>query len=199
MRTMVAATVLAACVGAVLTGCGSGSEPDDAASGAQPTTTSVAPSIEPTGELPDFLPDPGSGVLVLGRAEAVTLEVTACSIDPAAAPDGQVPAELLSLTASGTTADGVAVTLDVSRFRSLGASPTVTDTVTVVEGDPGQPDRALVAQRFEVAGQVTDLRDVDADDPLLRITGSSVEGGGVFAPPGETTGSVEGRLRVVCP
>lgn len=156
-------------------------------------------TVESVAEIPDFPSEPGTAVVVIGGDEAATLEITSCAIDTSAQPDGQVPAELLSLTAAGVTADGVEVQLDVRRFRSLGASPTVTDTITVVEGDPEAPDRALVAQRFEIDGLVTDLRDADADDPLLRITGSVVEGGGVFALPGETTGVVEGRLRAVCP
>ena len=198
MRTTAAVTVLAMAAGGLLVGACAG---DDDAGDAAPasTATTTTPTIEPTRELPDELPAPGTGVVVLGQGEVMAVTISPCTIDASAQPEGEVPAELLSLTAEGETAAGVEANVDVRRFRSLGASPTVTDTITVVEGDPDDPERALVAQRFEVDGLVTDLRDPEADDPLLRIAGSTVDGGGVFAPPGETTGLVEGRLRAVCP
>lgn len=194
MRTMVAATVTAMTASGLLVGACGG----DGAVSSTAITTTTQSIVEPAPEIPDFLPEPGTGVVVIGGGEAVTLEITDCTIDASAQPEGQVPAELVSATASGTTADGAELLVEVRRFRSLGASPTVTDTVTLVEGDPEAPDRALVAQRFEVDGLVTDLRDPDADDPLLRVSGPTIDGGGVFAAPGDTSGSVEARLRVVC-
>ena len=194
-----AVVVIAVTASGLLAGaCGDDDVDDGAVSSTSTIATTTQPIVEPAPSMPDVQPESGTGVVVIGGGEAVTLEVVGCTIDASAQPEGQVPAELVSATAGGTTASGAELLVEVRRFRSLGASPTVTDTVTLVEGDPEAPDRALVAQRFEVDGLVTDLRDPDADDPLLRVSGSTIEGSGVFAPPGDTVGSVEARLRVVC-
>lgn len=179
---------------------------DDAETSSSPSTTAGSTStsqapVEPlAGEISR---DPGAGQarIALGSSLDATLEITDCEHTPDAQPDGQVPAELLVVAASGTTTEAAPVRLDVRRFASEGAAATITDTVTVTVGDPENPDQALVAQRFEVDGAVTDPRDPDADDPLLRISEDRVEAAGVFAPPGafaDDLGLVEGIFVAVC-
>lgn len=180
-------------------GCSGDDGPDSPDSGPS-TSTSPDTAVQPIGAAP-AVPEPGTLSLVIGTDLRAELTIDACTVDAGAEPTGEVPAELVAVRASGTTAGGAPVNLDLRRFRSQGASATITDTVTVVVGDPEEPDVALVAQRFEVDGVVTDPRDPDADDPLVRVREGQIEAGGVFAPPGafaDDGGLVEGGLVARC-
>ncbi|WP_436793593.1 hypothetical protein [Actinospongicola halichondriae] len=208
MRTRFAAGLA---IALALTACGgadSGDGVDTSSAGPVVTGTGdVTPTPPSTlGGVPDigaaegaalvFLPDASGGVDQIG------LDVVSCANTPDADADGEVPAELLGVTATGIDADGTEVGLDVRRFRSQGASPTITDTITIVFGDPEAPDRVLVAQRFEVDGLVSDLRDPTADDPLLVVGPGGFEGRGLFGPPGggvDAPELVEGVARATCP
>lgn len=187
--------------GMLVAGCGD-DDGGSAASTTAPGVTDVAPDgPEALASADVDAPAAGEVRVVLGRSVDTVLTVSSCTLDPGAEPDGEIPAELVALRASGTTDDGSPVNLDLRRFRSAGASTTITDTVTVAVGDPEGPDLALVAQRFEVDGVVTDGRDPDADDPLVRTSGETVEARGVFAPPGafvDDGGLVEGLVVARC-
>lgn len=189
------AFVVTAALAVGLAACG-----DDAATTA--TTTTSAPSrvdALPTTDISE--PGPGEAHVVLGTSLDITLVVETCTRDLGAQPDGQVPSEQVAIQASGARADGVPVLLDLKRFRSQGASPTITDTVTVLEGTEATPVRVLQAQRFEVDGQVTDPRDPEADDPLLRVTEQRIVARGLFAPPGSFAADgplVEGSVSIAC-
>ena len=176
--------------------------PDGGATDADQTTTSTAVPPATLGPVIDIGTGPDAALVFLADVEGmIDLEITTCTIDLDAEPDGQVPAELLGVSAIGETDDGTTVNLDVRRFRSVGASPTITDTVTIVFGDPDAPERALVAQRFEVDGLVSDIRDPDARSPLLVVGPGGFEGRGLFAAPGadvEDGGAVEGVVRGTC-
>lgn len=180
---------------------GSGADSgDDAAAISTTTNASIDPAPLTVGELGS--PTAGSALVAIGSDGPFTLEVTSCAIDLSAEPEAEVPSTLVAIQASGATADGTPLLLDVKRFRSAGAATTITDTVTLLEGTEEAPVRALVAQRFEVGGQVTDGRDPDADDPLLRIAGGVVSADGVFAPPGAFAGepgAVIGAIAAACP
>lgn len=192
-RTVTALLVVVVSLGA----CG-----DDDDGSASSTTVASAP-IETVGTVAPEAPPPGEARLVLGTSIDADLEITSCTVDLDAEPDGQVPATLVAVAASGTD-DGREVNLDLRRFRSAGASTTITDTITVAVGDPDAPEQALVAQRFEVDGVASDPRDPEADDPLVRVQSQSglISARGVFAPPGafaEDGGLVEGIVDANCP
>ena len=191
--------VLAVALALVPLGCTGGSGDDEPDGG----SATSAPAIEPEpAAVPDGdAPADGRARLVLGSSLDLTLVVERCHRDLAAQPDGEVPSEQVTVVARGTGPGGEPVMVDVRRFRSQGASPTITDTVRVVEGPEDAPRRVLEAQRFEVDGLVTDPRDPDADDPLLRVTDREVHARGVFAPPGafaDDGGLVEGVLAISC-
>lgn len=199
MRMRVAIVLLCALPVAA---CGGGDEGSDPASSTT-SSTAVATPVPTLGAVPDIGAGQDAALVFLADlpGERIALDVTSCTIDPGAEPDGEVPAELLAAAATGTMSDGTEVNLDVRRFRSQGASPTITDTVTLVFGDPDAPERALVAQRFEVDGLVNDLRDPAADDPLLVVGPGGFEGRGLFAPPGggaDDPDRVEGLVRASC-
>lgn len=187
----------------VLAGC-SGGDGDGSSSAGPTSSTSPAVSFEApeAAAVPDLPPAAaGRARVVLGSSLDVELTVERCRIDLGARPQGQVPAERVSVRASGEAGDGTPVVLEVLRLASAGASPTITDTVRVTEGPADAPTRALEAQRFEVGGLVTDPRDPAADDPLLVAAGNSIEATGVFAPPGAFAadgGLVAGVLSVAC-
>lgn len=195
-------------VAAVLVSCGGeDGAGDHAADGPLATSSSVATATPPSmlGDVPDIGAGRDAAIVFLpdgtGGSTQIALGVTMCVNTPDAEPDGEVPAELLAITATGRDAAGAEVHLDVRRFRSQGASPTITDTVTVAFGDPEAPDRVLVAQRFEVDGLVSDLRDPDADAPLLVVGPGGFEGRGLFGPPGggaDAPELVEGVVRASC-
>ena len=185
---------LAACGG------GDGGGPDaSTSSSTSPELSLEAPEPVSVRELDE--PAPGRARAVLGSGLDVELVVERCRVDLEALPDGQVPAERISVRATGEAGDGVPVTLEALRLASAGASPTITDTVRVTEGPVDAPTRVLEAQRFEVAGLVTDPRDPDASGPLLTTEGRAVEASGVFAPPGAFAadgGLVAGLVSISC-
>lgn len=185
----------------LLAACGGDDSGDGSTSADQTTTTAGAPPAT-LGPVIDIGTGPDAALVFLADVDGmIDLEITSCTIDLDAEPEGQVPAELLGVSANGEMDDGTIVSLDVRRFRSMGASPTITDTVTIAFGDPESPDRALVAQRFEVDGLVSDLRDPDATSPLLVVGPGGFEGRGLFAAPGadvEDGGAVEGVVRGTC-
>lgn len=187
-------------VGALFVACSDGSsdsvDPDQTSTTGADTT----PATLAAGSLDD--PAAGAARVALASGLDVTLDVVACSVDLGAEPEGEVPAELVAVRAEGETTDGTPVLLDITRFRSEGAATTITDNVTVLEGSEDAPVSFVVAQRFEVGGQVTDGRDPDAREPLLRITGDVIRARGIFAPPGAFAGdpgAVEGAVAVACP
>ena len=86
----------------------------------------------------------------------------------------------MALEGAGTTGSGVAFTIEVQRFATGTAVVTYTDTVTYA--DPG---RILQAQRIEVSGQVSDLRDPDATTSLLRPCSDGLTAAGLAGAPGD--------------
>lgn len=188
--TIVLLLAVAACAG------------DDDAPPAADATTTVAPGVPEPLAVDGVTPaTPGQVRVALGSFLDATLPVEECVLDLGAQPDGQVPSQQVTVVARGESDDGRALTVDIRRFRSEGASPTITDTIRVVLGPEDAPERVLEAQRFEVDGLVTDPRDPDADDPLLRVTDGRVDGAGVFAPPGsfaDDGGLVQGAVSVAC-
>ena len=181
----------------LLAACSDGEDPSAATedASAPPVTTPEAlavDDVEPPAE--------GWARVVVGTELDATLEITTCVRDLAAEPDGQVPSEQLVVEAHGL-ADGAPLTLDARRYRSHGASPTITDTVRIVHGPSDAPTSVLEAQRFELDGVVTDPRDPEADDPLFRIGAGRVEVRGIFAAPGAFAsdgGLVEGLVSISC-
>jgi hypothetical protein len=185
----------AACAAGDGDGGGSGADGPDG-----PSTTVQGAAPEQLAVTDLGRPADGQARLALGGRFDVTLDVTTCTRDLDAAPDGEVPSEQVVVEATGEV-DGVPLSLSVRRYRSQGASPTTTDTVRVTHGPPDAPTAVLEAQRFEVDGLVTDPRDPDADDPLLRVTDAGIAAEGMFAPPGafaDDGGLVEGAVSVGC-
>ena len=193
--------VLAVALALLTAGCTGGSGDTDTDSDADDSPATTAAEPEPAAVADLDPPADGRARLVIGSSLDLTLVVERCHRDLAAEPDGEVPSEQVTVVARGTGPDGEPVMVDVRRFRSQGASPTITDTVRVVEGPEDAPRRVLEAQRFEVDGLVTDPRDPAADDPLLRVTDREVHASGVFAPPGafaDDGGLVAGELAISC-
>ena len=121
---------------------------------------------------------PGTGIVVVGGASH-PFEVTECRLEPdPSEPEGA--RTLVAVTGAGTTERGVAFTVEVQRFATGTEVQTFTDTV--VYADSG---RILQAQRIEVGGQVTDLRDPGATSALLRVRSDGVSLSGVASGPGE--------------
>jgi hypothetical protein len=202
VRARVAVALAAVtCVPGLALGACTGDGGDDragASSTTVPTPADTTPEPLAVGEIP--APGAGQARLVLGAILDVTLDLTACTRDLDARPDGEVPSEQVVIDATGD-ADGTPVALSVRRYRSQGASPTITDTIRVTQGPVDTPTAVHEAQRFEVDGLVTDPRDADADDPLLRITREGIEATALFAPPGafaDDGGLVEGALAITC-
>lgn len=199
MRTIAAFLLLVPCL---LTACGADDE------GASPTDPPLTTVDEGAADRVEQLADdevadaaPGTVRAVLGQTLDATLEIRSCTIDPAAASEDGTPAELVVVDAAGTGEDGRAVELAIRRFRTVGVEATITDTITVVVGDPDSPEVAVVAQRFEVGGRVTDPRDPGQDDPLLTVTGDRIEAQGRFGPPGafaDDGGLLEGVVVARC-
>lgn len=189
MRVVVALTI--ALLG--LSACGGDGDEEPA------STTAARPADRVPAE-PLGTPAEGTGRIVVGSLD-VELSIETCERDDAAVPAGTAPAELVGIRATGSRDDGTSVLVDVRRFRTAGEVPTITDTVTVVEGPEEAPENVLQAQRYEVAGAVSDARDPQADDPLLRLGADAVTGSGVFAPPGafaDDEGLVTGRFAFAC-
>ncbi len=75
-------------------------------------------------------------------------------------------------------------TIEVQRFAAdSGAAETFTDAVTYSD-----TARILQAQRFEVNGEVNDLRDPSARSVLLRVRADGIAASGLAGPPGAETG-----------
>ncbi|MGE3621512.1 MAG: hypothetical protein AB7L84_13715 [Acidimicrobiia bacterium] len=153
---------------------GDGADDADEAVGLSTTTVPVVPApLAPAAA--------GAGVVRLGGDE-LELAVTAC------APEGdptqpEAARPLFTLAGEGTTAAGQAFTVSVQRFVTGVTVRTFTDTITYE--DPGQ---VLQAQRVEVNGVVTDLRDAAARTPLLQIRAGGVAAQGLAGPPGSAAG-----------
>lgn len=168
------------------------------------TSSTTVPLSPPESVIRTDVQRPADGELriVLGRQIDLVLPVVSCERDPDAEPVDQVPVALLDIRAEGRDAEDRPVVVDVTRFRSTGAATTITDTVTVLVGTEDDPVTALVAQRFELNGLVTDGRDPDATSPLLLLSASEVRADGLFAAPGDFAddgGRVEGIVRAACP
>ena len=174
----------------LLTACAS----DDGAEPADGTATSdLAPPSVPEPPAPG---EPGTGTIVVG-SRAQPFEVTACRLEPDPA-EPEAARALLAVSGAGTTGRGDAFTVDVQRFATtLGEVTTYTDTVTYED-----PARILQAQRIEVGGQVTDLRDPSATSALLRPRADGVSGAGLAGGPGDDAddeGVVGIAIDATCP
>jgi hypothetical protein len=179
---------------AVLLGCvalagacsgGGGEEHLTAPSSTVKTGTTAAPS------------SPGKGSLVLGGFP-YEFAVERCQATPAT-DEPEAARTLFRLEGTGRTFQDEPFTVTVLRFQTQrDATTTVTDTVDVrITGD--RP-RQSQAQRVEVAGATTDLRDPAASGPLLRISGPRVQAEGTFGPADATAKTtVEGTLDAMCP
>jgi hypothetical protein len=177
MRRSPSVLRLVACVW--LAGSAACSGSGDAGDGIPATTAAVAPDSV----------DPGTAVLILSGAEhrfTVTCGVTTTTTAPGVN-------TVFDLQGTGTEGE----TLRALRQETQGATVTVTDTVTFIDGD-----RALEAQRAGFAGAYVDLRQDGVTAPLLTLDGDDVRVDGRFGPPGSTAASppvVEGQLVATCP
>ena len=120
----------------------------------------------------------GTGVVVVGGTTS-SFAVTECRLEPDAAATG--PSVLLTVTGEGTTGGGVPFQVALQRGATDAAIETFTDTVSYRD-----TARILEIQRFEVAGEVTDLRDPSARGTLLRIRPDGVSAAGLAGLPGGT-------------
>lgn len=162
------------------TACSGGGDDDDDAGAslgvtAEPTEV-TAPDVPPASP-------PGTGVVVVGGSSS-SFAVTECRLEPGDAADSE---RLLRVTGEGTTGGGVPFGIEVQRFTAATSVETFTDTITYTDSA-----RILQMQRFEVAGEVTDLRDPDARGTLLRVRPDGVSAAGVAGPPGAVAGADEG-------
>lgn len=171
-------------VGALVAGvlaaaCSSGSD-DGAppATGGDRTGSTIERSVVP--DVPGESPA-GTGVIVVGGATS-SFAVTACRLepDPAAPPGARA---LVAMTGAGTTGSGVPFTVELQRFAAGTEVVTYTDTVTYADSA-----RILQAQRIEVRGQVTDLRDPRASTSLVRTRSGGVTAAGLASAPGDAAG-----------
>lgn len=159
-----ALTMLAACSGG-------GADDDGATLGS--TEAPVAATV------PD-VPDPspaGTGVVVVGGTSS-SFAVSSCRLEPDPASPAAARA-MVELAGAGTTASGVAFTIEVQRFATGTDVVTFTDTITYTDSA-----RILQVQRIEVNGEVTDLRDTRAASALLRTRADGVSAAGLAGPPG---------------
>jgi hypothetical protein len=170
-RSVAVAAALAFVVGA----CSSSSDSDD---DGNPGGTSPAPAV---GAAVPAVPPPsptGTGVVVVGGTTS-SFAVTTCRLEPdPTQPEGA--RTLVEMDGAGTTGSGVPFTIELQRFATGTDVITYTDTVTY--SDTG---RILQAQRIEVAGQVTDLRDPKASSALLRPRAGGVSAAGLAGGPGD--------------
>jgi hypothetical protein len=158
---------------AACSGSGDGDGDDGASLGVTAEPTEVtAPDIPPASP-------PGTGVVVIGGASS-SFAVTECQLDPGAT-------FLLRVTGEGTTGSGVPFQVEVQRFATATEVQTFTDTISYTD-----TARILQVQRFEVAGEVTDLREPDASGTLLRVRPDGLSAAGVAGPPGAVADEDEG-------
>lgn len=161
----------------LVTACSGDDADDDGASlgVTEPPTEVTAPPV------PAPAP-PGTGVVVAGGT-ASSFAVTGCRLtaDPAEPPGAQT---LVLIAGAGTTGAGVAFEVEIKRFATGTDVQTYTDTITYTD-----VARILQAQRIEVAGQVTDLRDPDAVVSMIRPRADGVSASGLAGPPGEGAGA----------
>ncbi len=162
----VSAVFAAACAG------GDATPPPDSGDGRTPSSI-AAPAVpevpEPAG--------PGVGVVVIGGTTS-SFSVRSCRLEPD--PSEPVAARaLVTLDGSGTTAAGVAFTVELQRFATGTEVVTYTDTFTYSDSA-----RVLQAQRIELNGQVTDLRDPKARVALVRTRRGGLSASGLASAPG---------------
>jgi hypothetical protein len=171
---LAALVLVAACSGG-----GDGDDDDGASLGvtSEPTEVTAPP-------IPSASP-PGTGVVVVGGGTS-SFAVTECQLEPGTAADA---AFLVRVTGEGTTGSGVPFHVEVQRFATGDAVETFTDTITYTD-----TARILQVQRFEVAGEVSDLRDPDARGTLLRVRPDGLSAAGVAGPPGAVAGEDEGLV-----
>lgn len=165
--------------------CSSSSGDGDDAGAPDPTVAGDADATVP--DIPPPSPA-GTGVVVVGGTTS-SFVVTACRLEP----DPTQPAgarALVEVDGAGTTGSGVPFTIEVQRFATGTDVVTYTDTITY--SDAG---RILQAQRVEVSGQVTDLRDPKAATALLRTREGGVSAAGLAGGPGDAAGD-EGLIGV---
>jgi hypothetical protein len=159
---------------ALLAGCsddGGGEDDGDTA----PATSITAPDV------PAASPA-GSGVVVIGGSDSA-FTVTECQLEPT-----DDPTTLVLLTGAGTTGTGVPFQVEVKRLAaSTAAAETFTDTITYTD-----TARILQLQRFEVEGEVSDLRDASARGTLLRVRPDGLSASGLAGPPGTGAAFDEG-------
>ena len=120
----------------------------------------------------------GTGVVVVGGTSS-PFDITACALE-AQPTEPEGARALVRVEGTGTTATGIGFTVEVQRFATGTDVQTFTDTA--VYADSG---RILQAQRIEVGGQVTDLRDPGATSALLRLRADGVSLSGLASGPGE--------------
>jgi hypothetical protein len=155
---------------ALVAGCSDdgGGDDDGATLGDTAPPTSVtapeAPAASPA----------GSGIVVIGGSQS-PFTVTECQLEPA-----DDPTTLVLVTGAGTTGTGVPFQVEVKRLAtSTAAAETFTDTITYTD-----TARILQLQRFEVEGEVSDLRDPSARGTLLRVRPGGLSASGLAGPPG---------------
>ncbi len=165
---------------ALVASCSGGGDGDD-------DGASLGDTVAPTPVTAPDVPGPspaGTGVVVVGGSSS-SFAVTECRLAPAA---GEGAAStLLLLVGAGTTGGGVPFEVEVERFATSTAVDTFTDTVSYSD-----TARILQIQRFEVQGEVTDLRDPDARGTLVRVRPDGLAATGIAGPPGAVAGEDEG-------
>jgi hypothetical protein len=165
---------------------GSGS-PGTTAGGSGPAAAEVPALPTPSA--------PGTGTVVVGGTTS-SFALTTCELEPdPAAPEGA--RALVLVEGAGTTGSGVAFTIELQRFATGADVVTYTDTVTYADSA-----RILQAQRIEVGGQVTDLRDAKATSSLIRLRADGVTAAGLAGAPGDAAddeGIIGLALDATCP
>lgn len=151
------------------------------------TTSSIGAPSAP--QVPPASPA-GTGVVVIGeRGTGSSFSVTECALEAEAG-------QLLHAKGAGTTGSGVPFEIEVLRTNTSGAAETFTDLITYAD-----TARILQVQRFETAGEVSDLRDPDARGTLLRTREGGLSAVGIAGPPGtdvEGPGLVGFALDLTC-
>ena len=165
-RRLGPALVLLAVAVAACTGDDGGDEGADLG-----TTSSIAPPVAPS--IPAASPA-GTGVVAIGELTS-SFEITECDLDTASGTTGQ----LLHLTGTGTRANGVPFTIDVTRSVSDEATQAFTDLITYTD-----TARILQVQRSESEGEVSDLREPGVRSTLLRVAPTGLSASGIAGPPG---------------